>query len=153
MTECDQVSQRSFISHQSKQSTQRLHGLNTPLGGITTNSSMMSSGGHHRTVQKVNSILMKSLLDKLARKLAAQHQELVDDTKHIQRACMNYLSVPKNEENPKEEKSSSRIGLFAMVQSLSSAPNGLYHGQSKIFEGRKHQLTDFCYKTNVLQMQ
>lgn len=73
LTDCDQTSQRSFISHHSRQSTQRMMGAQTPLGAkMTTNSSMVSSGGHHKTIQKVNSILMKSLLEKLAKQLQAK---------------------------------------------------------------------------------
>ena len=72
MTIDDVMSQRSFISQYSKQSSTRVF-INTPNGvkmaGL--NSSVMSSGGGHRTVQKVNSQMMKSMLEKLTKKLQA----------------------------------------------------------------------------------
>lgn len=89
---------------------------------------MVSSGGHHRTIQKVNSVLMKSLLEKLAKQLQTKHQELSDEAKGIHRLCLNYLRDERSQPASKDSKSSPKIGFFAMVKNLSTKENGLYMG-------------------------
>lgn len=118
LTEADQLSQRSFISYQSNK--------NNTIGNNSLNSSIVSSASHHKTIQKINSILMKSLLEKLIKKLSKSHQSLAEEAKYIQKTCYHYLLTQHVDETGRDLQSKSKIGFFALIQSLSSSSSGLY---------------------------